>query len=231
MFDFVKKPFLWKAWEEGLADEIGDTDYFHLKSIQDLAVYTHLREYRGANIAEIGGGASRLLETLAKNNDCYNIDKFEGDGGGPSGEVAIRGVQTVRTFLGEQSPLLRSSFFDVVFSISVVEHVPTENLPAFFADGLRILKPGGLWIHAIDMYLEDEPAGHHKVRYDAYRNWLRSEQLEPTGPINDGPLAFSCDMATNPDNIMYRWGRIAPALTPLRQKAQSVSLLLAACKR
>jgi len=38
-------------------------------------------------------------------------------------------------------------------------------------------------------------------------------------------------MASNPDNIMYGWKTISPALDHLRQNAQSVSIKLGAKKR
>ncbi len=81
-------------------------------------------------------------------------------------------------------------------------------------------------VHAIDLYLEDSPSSYWRARYEAYRHhFLESEELVPTGEVFDGELAFSCEFASNPDDTMYQWGRIAPQLTPLRQIAQSVSLI------
>ena len=72
--------------------------------------------------------------------------------------------------------------FDVVFSISVVEHVGTaEELAAFHEDQLRILKPGGMFIHAIDLYLEDEPSPYWVQRFDAYRSWVTSSESVSAG--------------------------------------------------
>ncbi len=83
MFDFIRKSLLWDAWDRGIHKEIGATGTFHLKTIQDLAVYSRLRELNGKTIAEIGGGNSRLLKRLAEKNTCFNVEKFEGAGGGP----------------------------------------------------------------------------------------------------------------------------------------------------
>ncbi|MEZ5981150.1 MAG: methyltransferase domain-containing protein [Parvularculaceae bacterium] len=231
MFDFIRKPFLWKAFDEELDREIGKTKQFHLKSVQDLAVYDMLKGERGKTIAEIGGGDSRLLAKLSKENRCFNIDKFEGADGGPAKVIRIRGVTNVQTFLGERSPLLNADQFDIVFSISVIEHVPTAALGDFLEDGLRILKSGGLWLHAIDFYLDDAPDAGVAARFEKYRTWLSHPMLEPLGAVYDGPPRFTCDMATNPDNVMHGWGKIAPKLIELRQKAQSVSLLLGARKK
>ena len=231
MYDFIRKTDLWRFWDANLHKEFDQTKLFHLKTIQDLAVFEHLKAASGLRIAEIGGGESRLLATLQRNNTCFNVEKFEGQDGGPGKEVKVRGVENVKVFLGENSPLLPTNSFDIVFSVSVIEHVPTGQLDAFFEDGLRILKPGGLWLHAIDIYLEDSPQHFIKDRFERYRDWVRDPRIDPVGNILDGEPAFSPDIATNPDNVMYEWGKVAPKLIALRQQAQSASLLLAGRKR
>jgi SAM-dependent methyltransferase len=228
MFDFIRKPFLWDAWSNGLDKEIGTHSAFHLKSTQDLAVYYHLRGTRGKTIAEIGGGSSRILPVLARDNECFNVEKFEGAAGGPDHEVKIAGVTNINVFLGEHSDQLESECFDVIFSVSVVEHV--TNLAAFLEDGLRVLRPGGIWLHAIDLYIEDVPDEFQSSRFEAYRAWFDNQALVPLASIYRGPMQFTCDLATNPDNVMYSWGRIAPSLIPLRQRAQSVSIIIGARK-
>jgi SAM-dependent methyltransferase len=231
VFDFIRKRLVWDAWDNGLADEIGEPPRFQLKSMQDLAVYLHLREMTGKQIAEVGAGNSRLLPTLAVANTCVAVEKFEGDARGPTKENVLPNVRNVSAYLGEADPELASGSFDVVFSISVVEHVRTENLDAFHRDQLRILKPGGMFLHAIDVYLEDEPAAHHVRRFEAYRDWVAStDGVAPLGSVYQGPYRFSCDLATNPDDLMYHWGQVAPALIGLRQVAQSASLLVAGRK-
>lgn len=97
MLDFVRKPFLWQGWQ----NEFPKTGAFHLKSIQDLAVYGQLRGVAGKRIAEIGGGDSRLLRSLSQENECFNIEKFAGDHGGPGSEIKVDGVRNILAFLGE----------------------------------------------------------------------------------------------------------------------------------
>jgi hypothetical protein len=231
VFDFIRKPLLWDAWDQGFATEIGELPVFQLKSMQDLAVYLHLCDLRGKDIAEVGAGNSRVLPALATANTCVAVEKFEGRGRGPTTEKVLSNVRNVSAYLGEGDPALASSSFDVVFSISVVEHVPSERLDTFHEDQLRILKSGGMFLHAIDLYLADEPSAHHVRRFDAYRSWVTSTVgVEPVGSIYQGPCRFTCDLATNPDNIMYEWGQHDSRLVELRQAAQSVSLLVAGRK-
>jgi SAM-dependent methyltransferase len=218
---------LWPAWEARLDREIETSAAgFHLKSMQDLVVYSLLRSGSRRQIAEIGAGHSRVLPTLSKSNTCVAVEKFEGQGGGPTTKAPIPGVQIVRAFLGEHSRELKDESFDVVFSISVVEHVPTEGLAAFHSDQLRIMKPGGIFVHAIDLYLLDEPREYEMRRFEIYRDWVNSDEVEPIGEIYRGPCRFSCDLATNPDNTMYAWVGVDSRLNELNQVAQVVSVLV-----
>jgi cyclopropane fatty-acyl-phospholipid synthase-like methyltransferase len=46
------------------------------------------------------------------------------------------------------------SYFDVLYSVSAVEHMQAGSLPAFFADCHRMLKMGGMMIHLIESILK-----------------------------------------------------------------------------
>lgn len=227
MFDFIRKTELWAALDSGYLDDIQGRHPFHLKTIQDLMVYDRIKDRTDCVIAEIGGGESRILPIMAKRNTCYNIEKFEGVDGGPTGDIEIQNVEIKRVFVGEFSPELADDSIDVLFSVSVIEHIPDDMVADFFLDCERILKPGGLMVHAIDMYLENEPSLYWCDRFDKYYQAVtKSKVLTPLGNINSGPPKFSCDFATNPDHIMHSWRKIAPSLDELRQVAQSSSLLM-----
>jgi SAM-dependent methyltransferase len=231
MFDFVRKSQIWQALDSGRLAELDSKVSFQLKTMQDLAVYEMLRDHRGSKIAEIGGGNSRILRRLAQNNECYNIERFEGIDGGPKGEIQIPGVTNVNAYVGDFDDALAADSFDVAFSVSVVEHVVDDKTGSFHSDLMRILKPGGIFIHAIDMYLSDQPGPYFENRYRIYRSWVTEDlDVSPLGQILAGPLAFSCSMASNPDNILHGWGSLAPQLIELRTQAQNVSLLVAGRK-
>jgi len=86
---------LWRALDAGRLAELETKISYQLKTVQDLAVYDHVRDLKGKKIAEIGGGDSRILKRLAKSNDCYNIEKFEGADQGPKGEIIIEHQRTM----------------------------------------------------------------------------------------------------------------------------------------
>ena len=232
MFEFIAKSTIWDSIDAGLLARIDQNISYQLKTAQDLAVLQALHTVEDKDIAEIGGGTSRVLRALSERNRCTNIEKFEGAANGPVGDVAIERVRNLHAFVGDFSPLIEDASFDIVFSISVVEHVRTEDLGRFADDVLRILKPGGMFLHAIDLYVADEPAPYFVDRYNRYLAWVsdhpRIEALKPGPPP---PLRFSTAMASNPDNIMYQWRELAPDMHPIRKTAQNVSLMVGGRKK
>src|SRR5262245_1417999 len=157
MLRIVKKTEYWAAEDAGMLDRtIFDRSMFQIKNIQDAILMQRLDGQSNKDILEVGGGHSRVLDYLAKSNRCTNIDPLEGDHGGPKGTGARQ--RTYTQLYGEigtdaSKALLQDASFDVVFSISVVEHVPSSALEAFWVDIARILRTGGRMIHLIDTYL------------------------------------------------------------------------------
>lgn len=232
MLGFITKTELFGWLDAGLHTELGwAAPQIHLKTWQDLAVYDRLRALEGQTLAEIGGGNSRLLRRLGAKNACTNVDKFAGLDGGPAEEVVIEGVRNVKAFLGEGHPDLADDGFDALWSVSVVEHVPEAAAPTFLDDMLRILKPGGIALHAIDLYVGDDPFPYSQMRLDLYRGWLDDPRVEPLGAVTATEALFRSDMASNPDLTMWNWSRRGGKMRTMREARQSVSLLLGLRKR
>lgn len=222
MLDVIRKHEYFQWWDT----QVASRSFTELKSIQDAWILSRIGSLNGKRIAEIGGGRSRVLEKLKLTNECWNVEKFQGVGAGPSAIHAQQGVTQIDAYLGDFDPRLPNEHFDVVFSVSVVEHVPPDRLPAFFADAARILKPGGLLLHAIDLYVFDQPNPRNQI-VDAYRKVaddpaLNLHWIEP--PRADSSITFKCDFASNPDMTLAQWNQIAPRLRAQREIAQSVSL-------
>ena len=179
----------------------------------------------------MGGGDSRLLSTLARKNTCFNIDEFKGDGGGPKKEIRFRGIRNIKASVGDFSDSIENEQFDAVFSVSVVEHVPNQKMSDFFMDCHRILKPSGLMIHLIDVYLEDAIGDNRDVSrrictYGSFINGKLFKPLEHPAILTEKDVIFSTSFATNPDNMMEQWNRFVPLLKNKREKAQSCTILM-----
>lgn len=227
MLKFLKKAEVWKHLDARMHAELGWKDgQFHMTTWQDIAIYAYLQELSGQRIAEIGGGNSRILRKLSGQNTCVNIDKLEGQHGDPKGDQDLPGVETIKVFMGDFSDQLEENDFDYLISVSVVEHVPDSKLAAFFEDMLRIMKPGAVSLHAIDMYLAGSVLPSSQRRLDLYRAWLDDPRVKPLAVAEADQALFTTDMVSNPDMTMWQWSTTAPTLKELRERSQGVSLLL-----
>lgn len=229
MFHFIEKQILWEALDANWIQELESHKIsYQLKIAQDLAVYRELRDLSDKSIAEVGGGDSRILPALSKKNACFNIDRCEGRGHGPTSRPEIAGVTTIDSYLGEGSSNIESNRFDILFSISVVEHIDDNDLDAFLSESIRVLKPGGKFYHAIDFYLHDAPTPENQHRIDRYFRFLtETPGIQSLSEVNPISPAFKTRYVSNPDNILHGWNLYAPQLSELRQVSQSVSLFIA----
>ncbi len=235
MFDYIRKQdyFLWIEQFSSIRSAYASASVNNLKDIQDHYVLNRLQSERGARILEVGGADCRVMRTFAEGNECWNAEKFDGRGAGPKKVIETPGVRNVLAYLGDFSSDLPADYFDIVFSVSVVEHIETDLLESFFRDIARVLKPGGRTFHAIDAYVFDrerfdEPhAAYTRRRLEAYLDVprLTADALQlvesPRAPTDPG---FSCEYATNADREMLAWNRVVPQLAPIRAIGQSCSL-------
>jgi SAM-dependent methyltransferase len=70
--------------------------------------------------------------------------------GGASVEDATGGVVRYRAPADASATRLPAASIDVVFSNSVLEHVPPDAIVACFAEARRILRPGGIVFHSVN---------------------------------------------------------------------------------
>lgn len=233
MFGYVKKSRYWDILDRGVMSGVPSTLKWHLKDIQDAVAYSYLYDKAGIDIAEIGAGNSRLLQPLAHTNRCYAIDEYEGVGGGPTSRPLLDKVEFIDCIIGNSKGIIEDASFDIIYSVSVVEHVPSNQLSAFFADCRRILKPGGLMVHLIDVYVESEN-GNNTALWSRMQDYLKpfnEGMFTPLGSIefrSHSDIGFNPAIATNPDNVMRDWNISSPTLIEKRKVAQSCTLEMAA---
>jgi hypothetical protein len=236
MLRFITKKEYWKAEDDGTTALLPAAPFaWHLKNIQDAIALTWLKEHKGKDVAEIGGGDSRVLRVLAAQNRATNIDSFEGLGNGPTTTPGGAPYTIKPCLIGTFDQRLKPDSFHILFSISVVEHIVDDKLADFHEDCLRILKPGGLLLHFIDLYLRDTHVQNKNAaeRLRHYISWFdhkRCTALRLQQVIAPAELRFSCAYASNPDNVLNCWNKTAPSLSSLRAEAQSVSLIFAGKK-
>lgn len=124
-----------------------------LKVYQDYLAYCFIEANvpRGSRILEVGGGDSRILRHFSRDHECWSVDKCEGLGNGPKAFTSPD-FRIVYDYLGSSNPELPASYFDLVFSISALEHTPEDPdaRDAIARDLRRVLKPGCPSLHLFD---------------------------------------------------------------------------------
>lgn len=241
MFKFIDKATYFSVIQSPHPDAI-DRWPGDLKHIQDLVLWSVIKDYRSASILEAGGGATRMLRALDPSNRMTNADEFLGNDGGPGVVDDAPGVVVHRHKVGER--LLPADSFDLVFSVSVIEHIPSgAPLEAFFSDIYRLLKPGAKTVHAIDVYLHTDPKltnddainqflVYSQNRVHEYRRIIEGVGLKFDEPpeVDFERILFHSSYATNSDNQMLAWEKWAPNLAAVRRQSQSCSLIVSASK-
>ncbi|NJN99801.1 MAG: methyltransferase domain-containing protein [Anaerolineales bacterium] len=138
-----------------------------LKAYQDLLVFWFIKNVipKGSRILDIGGGESRILAHFKDDFECWNLDKLEGLGNGPR-NIKTNGYRLVKDYIGNFNLELPNNYFDFVFSISALEHVPDYDpalLQKILDDIDRILKSGGYSLHCFDVVLKETSAWTNKL--------------------------------------------------------------------
>jgi SAM-dependent methyltransferase len=113
---------------------------------------------RPARLLEIGGGEPIVSGFLAElGYDVTLADPYEGTGNGPTEYERyvelFPHVKILRESFGPGLSALAPLSFDCIFSVSVLEHIPTEAISHCFDAVAEFLAPGGASIHCFDFIL------------------------------------------------------------------------------
>lgn len=125
---------------------------------------------RGSRILEIGAGEPLVGGMLSRlGYEVTIVDPYDGSGNGPRQfkrfKMAYPDLHFVREQFPPDEPL--GADFAAVYSISVLEHVPLEQLQAVI-EGARALLPTGRGcsIHAVDHVLSGWSADEHREKLE-----------------------------------------------------------------
>ena len=161
------RKFISHSFDEELFGVTVDPENCDLKVYQDLLMYSFIKFNipDDSKILDIGGGESRILKQFKDEHECWNIDKLEGVGNGPT-NIDTSGFRLVYDYIGNFNKELPDNYFDLVFSISTLEHVPQNDPDTYdniLRDINRVLKPGGYSVHCIDVILQDHYAWTNEI--------------------------------------------------------------------
>lgn len=180
---------LWSHFKHYVCSPAHQEKYAYLS---DLKVYQDLLAYNfiiqnfppGSRLLEIGGGNSRIIDDLKFNYDFWNLDRLEGQGHCPTDLENSQGYRQIWDYLGNFNPELPDQYFDGVYSISTLEHVPPDQsiFENVLLDINRVLKPGGWSLHCIDLLLGNLGV----IRANGIIDYLYANQLmiNPRVPVD-----------------------------------------------
>ena len=142
-----------------------------------------------ARLLEIGGGVPIVSGFLSElGYDVTLVDPYDGFGNGPTDYQRyveqFPHVKIVREYFRPGLPGLAPHSFDAIFSISVLEHIPPDSLPACFDAIAEFLAPGGLSAHCFDFILQGHGDAHDLM--NAQR--ILAEQKRVTRATDDLPF-------------------------------------------
>ena len=123
----------------------------------------------GGKLVEIGAGEPIVANMLNKfGYEVTIIDPYDGTGNGPVEYNYFKrkypNLKIIKEYFENGIHFLNSESYDCVYSISVLEHVPDENIPEIFNGIRKILKPGGFSIHCIDHVVMGNGAKEHEEK-------------------------------------------------------------------
>lgn len=128
--------------------------------------YFQLADLPPSRILEIGGALSGLQFVLAKDgHEVHNVDPFVDYGSGHYKFDPIAKHAALNRVFGTNVVLHRSSLletklvggFSAVICVSTLEHMPTQSIEETISAIRQILRPGGLVVLTIDLFLNLEP--------------------------------------------------------------------------
>jgi hypothetical protein len=137
---------------------------------------------RGTHLIEIGAGEPLVADLLTRlGHRVTVVDPYDGSDQGPVEFDHFRSEYPDIDFVRERFPPSGGLPPDVacVYSVSVLEHVPTEQIGGVIQAATALATPGGCSIHAIDHVLAGWGAEAHRERLEEIvgRSGLDVERL------------------------------------------------------
>jgi hypothetical protein len=120
----------------------------------------------GSRLCEIGAGEPFVADFLSKcGYQVTIVDPYDGSGQGPTRfetfSASYRHIRFVREKFGRDLPPLSDGYFDAIYSISVLEHVPRDEVLSVCEGMKRYCRVGAASIHAIDHVLRGNGDAYH----------------------------------------------------------------------
>lgn len=132
----------------------------------------------GGNLLEIGAGVPLVAGMLTElGYKVTVVDPYEGAGNGPTEyQNYVRQfphVNIVRDNLTENLKSLEELSFDCIYSISVLEHIPNQEIHHLYQAIQKFMRPGGLSLHCVDHVIQGKGTQSHE---DGLKEILKNQE-------------------------------------------------------
>jgi len=126
----------------------------------------------GQRFLEIGGALSGLQFVLAREGcEVHNVDPFLDYGSGNYRSGPERRFRQINRIYKTDVTLHKAALpdisiasqFDAVYSVSTLEHIPSDVLTETLLAARRLLKPGGRMVLTVDLFLNLDPFCHRQT--------------------------------------------------------------------
>ncbi len=157
-----------------------------------------------ARVLEIGGGQPVVSGVLSElGYDATLVDPYDGFGNGPTDfqrcVELFPHVQIVRDYFGENMAHFAPDKFDVILSVSVLEHIPHGPLASCFSGIAKYLRPGGHSVHCFDFVVQG-PGTEHAFENARYileqQKRLNDDSPDPAVSLREIVPRFTDDLET-----------------------------------
>jgi len=205
---------------------LGGSGEWGLKQMGTLLCVDAIERLEPGRMLEVGVGFSTYFdEWFGGRTDYWAIDKagFYDPDRIAGAEAARRHTTFVDGLLGEGSAELPDDWFDLVFSISVLEHVTKGEVEGICREMFRVTAPGGTVVHSIDshpdsilvgFYFDELRAAGFELDGERDLGWSiggeRHEQvlLEPLDIIYTAYGGYKPDMWENLKDPYFHFGTV-----------------------
>jgi 2-polyprenyl-3-methyl-5-hydroxy-6-metoxy-1,4-benzoquinol methylase len=145
---------------------------WNLKEMGRLFCTDNIVKPRRKKILEVGAGYNLYFDRIfGKNHEVWMVDNANYYNEKVFRRALKKRKRTrhVIDLMGNFSNELPNEYFDIIVSVSVLEHVPQDNLENCYKDMFRVLKPNGIIAHSIDIDFS-ETESLPKNHYEAIQN-------------------------------------------------------------
>lgn len=155
---------------------------YTLKPLGYANMITLIETFKPKTVLEVGHGAGSFILKMFENDiEMWGLDDevkdslvYENDLKRMRDECP--NVKFVKGLLGGNVKELPDNYFDMVCSVSVIEHIPEDQLQSAFDETYRILKPNGIVSHSYDVYYNQNTRAVYEAFENSKLKWLKSPE-------------------------------------------------------